>query len=103
MNALVDALSPTSLGGRNAATTTGLTWGYYGGRIYNGGARSLVANGTVSLTASATNYVQMTTAGVVSVNTTGFTTGQIPLYQVTTGTSTVTNYIDQRTYSPNVA
>jgi microcystin-dependent protein len=35
--------------------------------------------------------------GVVSVNTTGFTAGAIPLYTIITGTDTATSYTDHRT------
>ena len=94
-NAMFDAASPSMLFGRRASTTTGLTWGYYGG--YKNG--SAIANGTVALTASTTNYVEATTAGAVSKNTTAFTTGRIPLYVIVTGTASVTSYTDRREFS----
>jgi hypothetical protein len=95
-NALFDAGSPATLWGRRASTCSGLTWGYYGG-YFNGS----IANGTVLLTASTTNYVQAhESTGAVSVNTTGFTTGKIPLYEIVTGTATVTSYTDRRSYAP---
>lgn len=53
--------------GKNPETTTGLTWGYYGGRW--GGV--LVAAGTLTLTDSATNYVVVhRTTAAISVSTT---------------------------------
>lgn len=74
-----------------------LTWGYYGG-MYNGNA---IANGTVTLTASTTNYVYASAStGAVSVNTTGFPAGAIALYSITTGTTTVSAYTDYRSYQP---
>jgi hypothetical protein len=97
-NAFFDAASPASLFGRRASTTTGLTWGYYGGTIYVDGVLTQIANGTVALTGSTTNYVESTRAGVVSKNTTGFTAGQIPLYQIVTGSATVTSYTDYRAW-----
>lgn len=98
-NTVCDALSPSSFWGRNAVSSTGLSWAYFGGFVYanNTMLLSAIANGTVTLTASATNYVEMTQAGVVSANTTGFTAGRIPLYTVVTGVSTVTSWIDYRT------
>ena len=96
-NAMLDAASPAMLFGRRASTTAALTWGYYGGTILVGGAPTQIANGTVALTASATNYVEATTAGVVSANTTAFTAGRAKLYTVVTGAATVTSYTDQRT------
>lgn len=96
-NAMFDAASPAMLYGRRAATTAGLTWGYYGGSILVSGAPLAVANGTVTLTASATNYVEANPAdGTVSANTTAFTAGRAPLYQVVTGASSVTSYTDVR-------
>lgn len=80
----------------NAGTTTGLTYGYFGGRIYSNGANITIANGTIALTASATNYVQRTAAGVISVNTTGYTAGLIPMATVVTGTESITTITDTR-------
>lgn len=95
-NAMFDALSPASLFGRRATTTSALTWGYYGGKLLVNGVITSIANGTVALTASQTNYVEATRAGVVSKNITGFTPGSIPLYTVVTGGSTITSYTDKR-------
>lgn len=97
INALADAMSPSALFGRRASTTTGLTWGYYGGDMLVDGVLTSISNGTVALTGSTTNYVEATRAGVVSKNTTGFTAGSIPLYTVVTnGSSQVTSYTDNR-------
>jgi hypothetical protein len=98
INELFDAASPATLFGRNAVTTSGLTWGYYGGDMLVDGVLTSISNGTVVLTASTTNYVEATAAGVVSKNTTGFTAGRIPLYSIVTGTSSVTSYSDQRVW-----
>jgi hypothetical protein len=95
-NAGSDASSPATAFGRRASTTAGLTWGYLGGTLWVDGVLTQIANGTVALTASTTNYVERTRAGVVSKNTTGFTAGQIPLYQIVTGASTITSYTDYR-------
>ena len=95
-NAFFDAVSPASSFGRRQSTSSGLTWGYYGATITVDGALTQIANGTLALTASATNYVEATRAGVVSKNTTGFTAGSIPLYQIVTGAATVTSYTDYR-------
>jgi hypothetical protein len=82
--------------GRNSLTSVALTWGFYGGMLNIDGVLTRIANGTIALTASTTNFVEATRAGVVSANTTAFTAGRIPLYQVTTGAATVTNYLDLR-------
>jgi hypothetical protein len=97
-NALFDAASPATIFGRRASTTTALTWGYYGGSLTIGGTPTPIANGTVTLTASTTNYVEATSAGVVSKNTTGFTAGSIPLYTVVTSSAAVDSYTDHRDF-----
>ena len=92
-NALFDAASPAMLFGRHASACSGLTWGYYGGQF----GSNAIANGTVTLTASTTNYVQANpTTGVVSANSTGFTSGYVELYTIVTGATTVTSYTDLR-------
>ena len=97
-NALFDAASTAMLFGRRASTSAALTWGYYGGTMMVSGTPTTIANGSVALTANATNYVEANIAGVVSKNTTGFSAGATPLYTVVTGASTVTSYTDQRTF-----
>lgn len=96
-NALFNAASPAALFARRESTTTALTWGYYGGDILVDGTPTSIANGTVAMTASQTNYVEASRAGAVSKNTTGFTAGSVPLYTVVAGASTVTSYTDHRT------
>jgi len=96
-NAFFDAASPATLGGRRQSTTSGLTWGYYGGYLFINGTPTFINNGTLALTASATNYIELDPAtGTVSKNTTGFTAGRIPLYTAVTSTVAVTAYTDYR-------
>jgi hypothetical protein len=98
INELFDPMSTAAIFGRRAATSAGLTWGYYGGTFRKtDGTYMAIANGTLTLPANDTVYVEVNGSGVVSQNTTGFSAGAIPLYQVTTGASTVTNYLDKRT------
>jgi hypothetical protein len=97
VNENFDSVSPSGLYGRNPATTTGLTWGYLGGNF----SGVSVANGTVALTASNTNYVVAhRTTGVVTAATTTtnwLNTGvYLPLYQIVAGASTITSYDDKR-------
>ena len=88
--------------GNKSSATIGLTYGYYGGRVYSNGANITIADGTLTLAASATNYVQRTAAGVVSVNSTGFTAGLIPMATVVTGASTITTITDARAASSDL-
>lgn len=99
-NALADAGSPATLFGRRASLCSGLNWFYYGGIMLIDGVLTAISNNAaaLALSASTTNYVEATRAGVVSKNTTGFTAGSIPLYTIVTGASTVTSYTDQRAW-----
>lgn len=99
-NALFDAGSPAMLFGRRASLCSGLNWYYYGGSMVVDGVLTAIANNAAALvlSASATNYVEATRAGVVSKNTTGFTPGAIPLYTIVTGASSVTSYTDNRAW-----
>lgn len=96
-NTLFDAASPSMVYGRRSSTTTLLTWGYYGGAIVIAGVVTIIPNATLALTASTTNYVEVSNAGVVSRNSVGFTAGRTPLYRVITGATAVTAYYDHRT------
>lgn len=92
-----DAVAQAGVFGKKNPTTSGLTFGYFGGN-YNGNA---VADGTVALTASSTNYiVALISTGVVSVSTTNTnwlnTNSYIQLFQVVTGTASITSWSDFR-------
>lgn len=71
-------------------TTTGLTFGYKAGRFHNGKTLVTVAAGTILLSASSTNYVEVDRAGTVYKTTVGFTSGRMPLYTIVTGLSSIT-------------
>jgi hypothetical protein len=66
-------------------TTIGLSFAWFGGPIVSSsGAISQGSAGSATLTDNDVNYIERTHAGVVSVNLVGFTTGQLPMYEVTT-------------------
>lgn len=97
LNQLIDAMSQGLIGGKNWATTALLVWGYLGGRIEG----IDVANGTVTLTGSTTNYIVMKKSdGVVSTSTAttnwNNSTDYWRLYSVVTSSTTVTSYNDER-------
>ncbi len=76
------------------------TLGYRGGVVISAaGAVSIIADGTVTLTDNATNYVERTLAGVVSANASGFTTGRLPLYKVVVTAHVFTAITDYRQFS----
>jgi len=96
-NQLFDAGSPGTVYGRHATACVGLVWAYYGGCILISTTPTQISNGTITLTASATNYVEYTTAdGVVHTNTSGFTGGRVRLYTVVCGTTAPTSWTDWR-------
>lgn len=97
LNAALDAASQSMIFGRRASTTAALTWGYMGGRYTKAdGTNIAIANGTLTLTASMTNYVEVDSVGSISINTSAFTAGRTPLYTIVVGASTVTSYTDNR-------
>lgn len=95
VNELFDAASHALDFGRRQSSS-GLSFDYFGGRFLVDGVSTDIANGTIALTASTTNYVESNRAGVVSKNTSAFTPGSIALYKVVTGTAIVTSYEDHR-------
>lgn len=103
VNELLDAASPSAALGRHASACVGLTWAYYGGTILVGDTPTQIANGTVSLTASNTNYLYVDSSGDVVCSTSppsgwpGPLAGDaIALYQIVAGSSSVTSYTDYR-------
>lgn len=93
------AASPAGLFGKKHTTTTGLTFGFYGGQLHLDGVLGThIADGTVGLTASTTNFVEATRAGVVSANTTAFTAGRIPLWELVTSASAISGTTDRRAW-----
>lgn len=100
-NTLFNAGSPATLFGKRDSTTTGLTWGYFGGAFAFNGETQVTGNGTVSLSDSATNYIEAAIEGSplgvsVTANTTGFTQGRIPLYTVVCSSGAIQTWVDRR-------
>lgn len=96
-NATAEACSPAWIFAKRDSTTAALTWGYYGGR-WDG---TSIANGTVALTASNTNYVVahrttfVVTASTANTNWNNTATyGR--LYLVVAGVSAPTSHQDHR-------
>jgi hypothetical protein len=75
-----------------------LNFSWKASRFHNGKAIVIVPGGTLALAASTVNYVEVSRAGAVSVNQTGFTSGRLPLWQITTGPSswTLANVVSQK-------
>jgi hypothetical protein len=103
-NALFDASSPSLAFGHRISTSAGLTWGYYGGVINIAGTPTVIANGTVLLTASATNYIRLNSDGTLTVLTSApagwpgpLASSATALYAVVVGTASPTSWTDYRT------
>lgn len=97
LNENFESLDWASFGAKRQPATTGLTWGYYGGR-WNGFS---VADGTVAMANNATNYVVANRAtGAISVSSAATNwndTGTYArLYQITTASGVVTAVQDHR-------
>ncbi len=96
-NSLFDAVSPVAIYGKKYATTTGLTLGYHGGKLSVNGVVTVIADGTLALTGSATNYVEANpSTGAVTKNTTAYTPGYWRVGRAVTGASTITTWYDDR-------
>jgi len=100
-NANFAAVSPAGGFGNKPSTTSGLTFGFYGGIINVAGTLTNIIDGTVSLTNNATNYVERDLAGTVTKNTTAFSVDKIPLFTVVTVSGAISSITDQRIISDN--
>lgn len=96
VNENFESLSAIAFGGKRHEATSGLVWGYYGG-LYNG---NTIADGTLTLTNAADNYiVVLRSSGVISVSTSSANSTNVlyaKLYRVTVAGSVVTATLDQR-------
>jgi hypothetical protein len=97
VNENFDILAALAVYGRDPTTTTGLTWGYIGGR-WSGFS---VTAGTLTLTGSDVNYITVDRSdGAISTSIADTnwndTDNHARVYQVTTGVSTVTSFEDHR-------
>ncbi len=96
-NALFDASAPVAIYAKKYATTTGLTLGYHGGKISVNGVVTVIADGTLALTASTTNYVEASPiTGTVTKNATAYTPGYWRIGRAVTGTASITTWYDDR-------
>ena len=100
-NAFFDAASPATLYGRRQSQCSGLTWAYYGGNVTRSdNTLAQIGNGTLALTASATNYIvakKEDGAVTASTATTNWNSADYwRLYSVTTAAASVSSYTDSR-------
>lgn len=96
--AITSASGLTNVLNEKDATTTGLTWGYYGGNIRVDSTVTAVTAGTILLTDDATNYLELDTSGTLSKTTTGFTAGKFPVRQIVCASGAQTTSTDKRAF-----
>jgi hypothetical protein len=107
VNALIDAATPATLFGVDWPASSGLTLEVYGGKVLVSGALTTLADQTLALTASQTNYVEFDptdtgTASGIKVNTSAFTAGRIPLWSVVCTSTAIDTWTDCRTWGAPV-
>lgn len=81
---------------QDSATTTGVTFGHRAGLIRQNNTVNVVSAGTVVLPVNDVSYIEIDGAGVITDNIVGFTAGKVPLFQVTTDATSITDVIDYR-------
>lgn len=64
--------------------------------VLNNGVPINIPSTIVSLTPSATNFIHITSGGSLTVNTSGFPAGCLPIAQVTCSSTSVTGIVDSR-------
>jgi hypothetical protein len=105
LDARLDALAASSTFlpqqyAERSAAHSGLNFGFYGGQVHNDNVVTTTADGTVLLTNSVLNYVEVNiSTGAVTANTSGFTSGRIPLFEVTPAGGVIAGVVDKRTWA----
>lgn len=96
-NALFDALAPVGIFALNKYATSGTNLVLHGGKLNIGGVVTVIADQSLTLTASTTNYIMASPlTGALSVNTTGYVAGYWRIARAVTGTSVITTWYDDR-------
>lgn len=85
----------TSKNGSNPTLTVNVNSGDF---IVDGAVITFAGASAQAVTAASTNYVQVTFAGALVINTTGFITGNIPLATVVADGTTITSVTDKRPF-----
>lgn len=95
---LLDESVVSSNFAQDSGLHSGLNFYYKSGRIIHQNSLVEVSSGSVLLSDSAINYVEVSMTGSVSANTVGFTIGSIPLFQVETAGGSINTISDKRAY-----
>lgn len=82
----------------NSASHSGLNFAYLGGVYRNDATIVTVAGSAIALTDDTTNYIFVdVSAGAIAANTTGFISGDIPLFTVVAASGAISTVTDNRT------
>lgn len=88
----------------NSAGHNGLNFAYKAGVVRDDNAVNATVAGTVALTGTATNYIEvLPSTGLVSANAVGFTAGSIPLFTVVTAAGAIGAVTDKRSFLPSTS
>ena len=83
----------------NSGAHSGLNFAYYAGKVRANNLISTTAAGSVALTNTAANYIEVTpTNGVVSANVVGFTSDKTPLFKVVCAGGAIGAVTDDRCF-----
>lgn len=80
----------------NMVTASGLVWEHSGGQVAFGDSYFHIAPAQITLPANTTSYIEVDTSGNVQITSGGFTVGRIPIAQIITNNSAITQYTDKR-------
>ena len=90
----IDKLSdfrPTDAGGLDVAVAAG--------KIRNNNVVTTYAGGTIAVADDDTSYIEVSSAGSVTTNTTGFTAGRFPIATVVAASGDITSVTDDRAWA----
>jgi len=89
--------------GYDRVQSTGLDFYFYGGAARFDNTVYVIAAGSLTLADDDTSYVEIDDTGTVTANVTSFTSGAIPVAEVTTASGAITLYTDARAWLQNGA
>jgi hypothetical protein len=89
--------------GYDRVQSTGLDFYFYGGAARFDNTIYVIAAGSLALADDDTSYVEIDDTGTVTANVTSFTSGAIPVAEVTTASGAITLYTDARAWLQNGA
>lgn len=83
----------------NSGSHSGLNFAYSAGKVRASNVIHTTSSGSIALTNNTNNYVEVIPyTGVVTTNTSGFTSDRIPLFTVTTSGGVITTVVDCRCF-----